>query len=638
MKKPVAALAAIMLSGGAVFGFAGVANADDSVPTDTPTVVSTVDAPVTPAPEEAPAADPAPAPVVDPAPAPVEDTVVTPVVAPLVTRIAQKTQVDNDYVTVAWKMASYIDATHSDFSVDQVFQIESSSTDDPDLTALDSWVSEQKCGLAFQIDVYVDDAITTSLVAGGVLHGPNDPSEHLAPGGWGSAYKVVYTGDCTPPPPPTVQPCSISSSVVTTDLSTWYLGETRANGHNVLVPNALHIYTDDNSSLAKAAGYYGTDFKLKDLGDQTIADSIDYTATTGITPGLQLSVDLDNDGTADGFLVGEAIYGNDWWLSNGTPAGFTAPETGGGFGSNRHGTINEWLTLYPDANVKAIGYSLGSGVLGDGLLNRISLGCVDYTFNALAPPAETRQTVVTTEPDCTTQTTTTTTTNYETPYIWDSETGTFVPGEEHQVGDAVVTTNETNSEQCATPTLEGTVASGVCIANAPWINYDVNVTNPDGVPLSGHDVTLTMTDGTNTTIIPLGTIVGENGEITGKVLWPGASVAADGVTPTGWPGWTQDADGTWVTTTGNFAWTRTITEATIEVNPSLVVSLSYPPATPDCDANPHNPPPPTTPAILAHTGVDMAATGWSFGIALAAIIAGLIAVAAIAFRRQRRSH
>ena len=190
-------------------------------------------------------------------------------------------------------------------------------------------------------------------------------------------------------PAPTVSSCTTTSSVVTTNLNTWDLSETRATGHNALTVNGLHIWTEGATSTDKAAGYYTTNFPLSGLGNQTIAQSIDYQATTGIAPGLQLAVDFDNNGTFDGYLVGEAVYGNSWWLS-GSAAQFVkdgAPHNGGGYGSSWYGTPNEWLAAFPNARVKAIGYSLGSGVHGDGIIKRISLGCTDYTFAATPPVA-----------------------------------------------------------------------------------------------------------------------------------------------------------------------------------------------------------------------------------------------------------
>ena len=191
---------------------------------------------------------------------------------------------------------------------------------------------------------------------------------------------------------PTIAACTTYGSVVTTpaNLAAWDFSDTRATGHNDLTPNALRVWTEGATSTDKAAGYYPTNFALSALGTETITQSLDITTTTGTTPpGLQLVVDFDGDGAPDGILVGEAIYGGPWWLNN-NAATFVktgAPHNGGGYGSAWYGTPQEWLTAFPSARVRAIGYSLGSGVLGDYLINRITLGCVYYTFsNVTAPP------------------------------------------------------------------------------------------------------------------------------------------------------------------------------------------------------------------------------------------------------------
>jgi hypothetical protein len=190
--------------------------------------------------------------------------------------------------------------------------------------------------------------------------------------------------------------------------------------------------------------------------------------------------------------------------------------------------------------------------------------------------------------------------------------------------------------------LTGSTATGTCVANAPWIYYDVTLTNKGDAPLTGDGhVRLVLSAGGNTDTLDLGKL-GSDGTLKGKVLWPGASVAADGVTPTGWPGWEQDASGKWVQTSGNFAWTRDVTSATLEVNPSLTVALAYPPATPNCDAAP-----PTTPTVsttpaptakaagLADTGSDL--------MAPLAVVLGLLAAGGAALvvtrvnARRRRS-
>lgn len=166
------------------------------------------------------------------------------------------------------------------------------------------------------------------------------------------------------------------------------------------------------------------------------------------------------------------------------------------------------------------------------------------------------------------------------------------------------------------PTLAGSTAVGVCEKDAPWISYDVMLTDPDQQATS-HDARLVLESGANTATIPLGTLV--EGSLSGRVLWPGASVNAAGEA-TGWPGWAFE-NGEWVEVDGNFAWTRGNITATIEVNPSLVVPLSYPPATPQCSANPPGTPHPAS-AVLPATGLT-AAVGPIAVIGVAALVLGL---------------
>ncbi|MDR6904460.1 hypothetical protein J2X63_000146 [Agromyces sp. 3263] len=335
----------------------------------------------------------------------------------------------------------------------------------------------------------------------------------------------TITGFTNEPCEPVLTACATTTSVVTTDLKTWSLGETRATGHNELVDGGLHIWTEGTTTTDKAAGYFPTNLPLASLGTGTIDGSLDYTATTGPEPGLQLVVDFDANGTPDGVLVGEKVYGENWWLTGSSAPAVQAlaPHTGGGNGSNWFGTAQEWLAAFPNAVVKAVGYSLGSGVSGDGVITKITLGCVEYTFDADAPT------------------------------------------------------------EVIQPKLTGVVASGECVADAPWITYSLTLDDPQHRSTS-NTARLVFTAGELTHTVILGDLV--NGKLSGKILWPGASVAADQVTPTGWPGWEQLEDGTWVETDGNFAWTRDLTEVTLAVNPEVVVDLAYPEATPDCDSAP----------------------------------------------------
>jgi hypothetical protein len=176
--------------------------------------------------------------------------------------------------------------------------------------------------------------------------------------------------------------CATTNEVHTTNLALWNRSETRSTGHNELVEGGLHVWTEGSTTTDKVAGYYSTDFALSNLGDKTIAQSFDYELKSGGKPGLQMVLDFNNDNQPDGILVGETVYGNNWWLSN-NAASFAkagAPHAGGGSGSLWYGEPNEWSVAFPQARVMAIGYSLGSGVLGDGIIKRISLGCTDYTF------------------------------------------------------------------------------------------------------------------------------------------------------------------------------------------------------------------------------------------------------------------
>ncbi|MEN5076009.1 hypothetical protein ABE437_19485 [Isoptericola cucumis] len=169
-----------------------------------------------------------------------------------------------------------------------------------------------------------------------------------------------------------------------------------------------------------------------------------------------------------------------------------------------------------------------------------------------------------------------------TNYHWSGEVECGEPGTPEPPSE---TTPPTEPEDEPTePTLEGSTAVGECVADAPWIGYDVRLT-PADAELDDRTIELVLTDGTHTETLALGEL-GDDGTLSGRVLWPGAAVAADGETPTAWPGWEQLDNGTWVETDGNFAWTRGDISATFVVNPDLTVDLDYPPATPDCAAMP----------------------------------------------------
>lgn len=173
------------------------------------------------------------------------------------------------------------------------------------------------------------------------------------------------------------------------------------------------------------------------------------------------------------------------------------------------------------------------------------------------------------------------------------------------------------------PSLAGSVLGVECVGDVPWINFNVELSDPDG-QATNHTATLVITDGSNVVEVPLGVLV--NNSLSGRVIWPGASVDAQG-NASGWPGWAF-VDGAWVETDGNFAWTRGAITAIIRVNPEISVPISYPRATVDCATGPR----------VNGQPLGLAVTGGSFDMMPLAIAGGgivLIGVAAMIVARRR---
>ncbi len=173
------------------------------------------------------------------------------------------------------------------------------------------------------------------------------------------------------------------ATIVVPDDFVQALSDTRATGDYEVVGTGLRVWTTGATSTDKVAEYVATSTPLAAAAEPTL----DYTNTTSAgVPGFQLVVDFDGvadtDSTPDGILVGETVYNGDWWLNNAAEpfvkAG--APVTGGGSGSQWHGTLDQWRTAFPDATVQAFGFSLGSGVKGDGIIEAIEFAGTTYTF------------------------------------------------------------------------------------------------------------------------------------------------------------------------------------------------------------------------------------------------------------------
>lgn len=170
------------------------------------------------------------------------------------------------------------------------------------------------------------------------------------------------------------------------------LSDTRSSGHLAFLEDGLSIYTDDSSSQAKVAEYI-------DVPSQNLPDAVSLSwSGSDPQPGSQIVFDFDQtpgNGNDFNILVGEPIYGNDFWLTNGSSADAhgVCPETGGGFGSACHGTLSQWKGAIPNADVKAYGFSLGSGVHGAGVLHNIVADSTEFRFSDTTNPPPTPTTV-----------------------------------------------------------------------------------------------------------------------------------------------------------------------------------------------------------------------------------------------------
>ena len=175
---------------------------------------------------------------------------------------------------------------------------------------------------------------------------------------------------------------AVGGVVHTTNLSTWNLTETRTAGSNELVANGLHVKTVPSTGsyaneFSKAAGYYATsNLPLADINSA----AINFASFSGIRPSLQIGVDRDGNGSWDGYLVYEPwSYGDGQYWTN--KAGFGVPE---GLGYPSLGSLAQYKAANPNAKVTSIGYSLGSGVVGDATITSLVVGATTYTFG-LAP-------------------------------------------------------------------------------------------------------------------------------------------------------------------------------------------------------------------------------------------------------------
>ncbi len=124
----------------------------------------------------------------------------------------------------------------------------------------------------------------------------------------------------------------------------------------------------------------------------------------------------------------------------------------------------------------------------------------------------------------------------------------------------------------ADPALIANVAPiSQCVSDVPYLNW--NMALPPGfLPQGANPLTITFInpDGPDYVVTGLA--------LNGTMLWPGAKATA----PKQWPGWKQLADGTYVETTGNYAWTRHGVQVKFSVNPEYTTTVNYPKASAVC--------------------------------------------------------
>jgi len=159
-------------------------------------------------------------------------------------------------------------------------------------------------------------------------------------------------------------------------------------GHFEATADGLHIWTEGTTGEDRVRLLQGVDDIP--LADVTSA-GVNFTNTSGGgVPGAQLFIDTNGIGLEEGTLVAEPIYyGANVWLtaSSSDELKALAPHTGGGGnGSEWWGTLTEWGDAVPDANIIAIGFTLGSGILGDGILHSVFVDDAVFPFTEVDTP------------------------------------------------------------------------------------------------------------------------------------------------------------------------------------------------------------------------------------------------------------
>jgi gliding motility-associated-like protein len=135
-------------------------------------------------------------------------------------------------------------------------------------------------------------------------------------------------------------------------------------------------------------------------------------------------------------------------------------------------------------------------------------------------------------------------------------------------------------------------ATAVCKNDVPYIQYKVV---PNFTPGTASPVTLTWLNGDKSVLASQPVLTSQ--ALEAEVLWAGATVDAKG-NGTDWPGW-YTVKGQWVQGNDGFEKTRPDAYLVISVNPTDTIKISYPPATPACNAAPPTIVTPINPGTIA---------------------------------------
>lgn|GEM_PF-6285032 len=218
------------------------------------------------------------------------------------------------------------------------------------------------------------------------------PVDGVEPGlNWTTDGQAIYNNECNIQPP-TIDQCKTENpDTQVTSLAAMYF-EDRLNpadstnrGTHVLGTDGIDISTTGDLSVA-GEGYYAKSAGYLPIADvpfdQIGTPTMDYLTSSGASAGYQLA--MFNGATFIGYLVHEPLF-PEWWTGHVIPGMPAGPNPGYQLA---YGSLDDYLTAFLangwDVHVRAIGYSLGSGAVGAGVVKSMHIDCDTYVFHA--PP------------------------------------------------------------------------------------------------------------------------------------------------------------------------------------------------------------------------------------------------------------